>query len=154
MLLSKRADDKELRFPKRVSFSIMNSDETIQALVIVPRHDVDDELFSTTLLSSGIYVDIPPGDTIVCTRKASASARRAMMDGYTWGAERTSSHCSRARKTQVSESVHAAWLEDILEHSVRKTSSSMTRSWALAHWRALRCERRCPSRRQTMESQA
>ena len=114
MLLSKRVDDKELRFPKRVSFSIMNSDETIQALVIVPRHDVDDELFSTTLLSSGIYADIPPGDTIVCTRKASTSARRAMVDAYIWDAERTSSQCMRARKTQVSEDFHTAWLEDIV----------------------------------------
>ena len=42
MLLSKRAEDKEVRFPKRVSFSCLG--ETIQALVIVPKKDADDNL--------------------------------------------------------------------------------------------------------------
>ena len=77
-------------------------------------------MLNTTMLSSGIYTDISMGDTIVSTRKAATSARRALTEGYAWEPQRTSSHNTRARKTQVSESFHTAWLTDIMEHTAKK----------------------------------
>ena len=67
-LRSKRAEDKKVRFPKRVSFSCPG--ETIQALVIVPKKDADDNLLKAALLSTGIYTDVSLGEAFRYSRKA------------------------------------------------------------------------------------
>ena len=120
-LLSKRSDDKEAMFPKRVSFCLQQG-ETIQALVIVPKNEASDDLLKATLLSTGIYLEVPLGEPpFRCSKKASQSARRAMLETGVWNAgEKAEKANRRAIRTQVPDAFHSQWLLDIIMHTTKK----------------------------------